>query len=469
MAVVPDFLLNTATSSATPGRPAVKTPTVQDRSIAPERFADVFAQEQPREAARSEKPRDTGDTKSTSQTRKNEPARARDGDDRAKRSADDDRTADAKSTDPAAKTDDQPATAADGDGKTLPVAQEQNSQEPGTTQLDPLFLLGMTGQFPTPVAPPVPTTPVATSTPTAAAPTTTPSAQGLDPAAILGAATAQGAQTPTTGLANATLPGAAKPGDTASQDDGLAQLLGQVSQQGQGDANKAATTANNLAAQLNTLVPDPSAPLPGADQAATAALAATLEQGDAKDASVPTKADAFADKLTALSQSLSTPAQTARPVSATVPGQALNPQAGNFSEAVVDKVMWMSSQNLKTADIQMEPAQLGKLEVRIDMTQDQTQVTFASPHADVRDALDNGSQRLRELFAQQGMNLANVNVSDQSSGQAWQQSQQGGQSDGSRRGRGGAASGSEEEPLANVGETRGSATLAARSLVDYYA
>lgn len=469
MAVVPDFLLNTATSSATSGRPAVKTPPVQDRPVASERFADVFAQEQPREAARSEKPRDTNDTKSTSQARKNEPARAREGDDRAKRSADDDRTADAKSTDPAAKTDDQPATAADGDGKTLPVAQEQDSQEPGATQLDPLFLLGMTGQFPTPAVTLAPTTPAATSTPTAAAPTNTTTSQGLDPAAILGAATAQGTQTAATGLPNAALPGAAKPGDTATQDGGLAQLLGQAPQQGQGDANKAATTANNLAAQLNTLVPDPSAPLPGADQAATAALASTLDQGDAKDAAVPTKADAFADKLTALSQSLSAPAQTARPVSATVPGQALNPQAGNFSEAVVDKVMWMSSQNLKTADIQMEPAQLGKLEVRIDMTQDQTQVTFASPHADVREALDNGSQRLRELFAQQGMNLANVNVSDQSSGQAWQQSQQGGQSDGSRRGRGGAANGGEEEPLANVGETRGSATLAARSLVDYYA
>ncbi len=125
-------------------------------------------------------------------------------------------------------------------------------------------------------------------------------------------------------------------------------------------------------------------------------------KGDGQDAAVPSKSDAFADKLTALSQALSTPAATARPVTATVPGQPLSPQAGNFSEAVVDKVMWMSSQNLKTADIQMEPAQLGKLEVRIDMTQDQTQVTFASPHADVREALDNGSQRLRELFAQAG-------------------------------------------------------------------
>ncbi|MEH3023295.1 MAG: flagellar hook-length control protein FliK [Pseudomonas oryzihabitans] len=469
MAVVPDFLLNTANSPAISGRPAVKTPVTQDRPVTQERFADVFAQEQPREAARGEKSRDTAESRSTSQARRNEPARARDGDDRAKRSADDDRTADAKPGDTAAKTDGQPATAAEGDGKTLPVAQEQDGQEPGATQLDPLFLLGMTGQFPIPATAPVPAIPVAEATPTAAGPSTAPAAQGLDPAAIPGATT-QSAQAATVGSANATLPGAIQPGEAPIQDDGLAQLLGQAPQQAQGDAHKAATNANTLAAQLGVLLPAQATPVAGTEQAATAAaLAATLDQTDAKDTAVPAKADAFADKLTALSQSLSTPAQTARPVTATVPGQALNPQAGNFSEAVVDKVMWMSSQNLKTADIQMEPAQLGKLEVRIDMTQDQTQVTFASPHADVREALDNGSQRLRELFAQQGMNLANVNVSDQSSGQAWQQSQQGGQSDGSRRGRGGAASGGEEEPLANVAETRGATTLAARSLVDYYA
>jgi len=467
MAAVPDFLLKTANSSATSGKAAIKPPLPQERPAAQERFADVFAQERPREAARSEKPRDTSEAKATNQARKDEPARARD-DDRAQRTADDDRSADAKPADASAQTDDQPATVAAGDGKTLPADQDKEGKEPGATQLDPLFLLGMTGQFPPPVATPAPTLPVATE---AAGPNAKTASQALDPAAILAAATAQGTQgtqAATPGLPGAVLPGAAKPGETATQDDGLAQLLGQVPQQAQGDASKAATSANNLAAQLNTLLPGQAAPVPGAEQAATAALASTLGQGEAKDAALPTKADAFADKLTALSQSLSAPAQTARPVTATVPGQALSPQAGNFSEAVVDKVMWMSSQNLKTADIQMDPPQLGKLEVRIDMTQDQTQVTFASPHADVREALDNGSQRLRELFAQQGMNLSNVNVSDQSSGQAWQQSQQGGQQEGTRRGRGG-ATGGEDEPLASVAETRGTATLAARSLVDYYA
>src|SRR5690606_29135511 len=104
--------------------------------------------------------------------------------------------------------------------------------------------------------------------------------------------------------------------------------------------------------------------------------------------------------------------QAARPV--VVPGQPLPMQQGVLSEAVVDRVMWMSSQNLKSAEIQLDPAELGRLEVRIQMSQDQTQVTFASPHANVRDALEGQLHRLRELFAQQGMDLLDVNVSDQS-------------------------------------------------------
>jgi flagellar hook-length control protein FliK len=466
MAVVPDFLLNPATSPANTGRAAAKTPS-QDRPAAQERFADVFAQEQPREPVRSEKPRDSSDSKASSQARKNEPVRARDGDDQMRRAGADDRAADAKpQADSTAKSGEQSADAIDDGGKALPVAQGEEAEAPVDAVLDPLFMFGMTGEFPQSVATPVATPQLPTGS---AAEAATATAQALDPAALLGAAVATAAQATTTGVGTGATATPAKAGEQQTTDDGLAQLLGQVPL-AQGDAAKAATNANNLAAtQLQGLLPADGTPAQAADQAASAALAATLDKGDGQDAAAPSKTDAFADKLTALSQALSSPAQTARPVTATVPGQPLSPQAGNFSESVVDKVMWMSSQNLKTADIQMEPAQLGKLEVRIDMTRDQTQVTFASPHADVREALDNGSQRLRELFAQQGMNLANVNVSDQSSGQARQQSQQGAQNENSRRGRGGVAGGGEDEAVANVAETRGSATLAARSLVDYYA
>ncbi|WP_258304815.1 flagellar hook-length control protein FliK, partial [Escherichia coli] len=79
-------------------------------------------------------------------------------------------------------------------------------------------------------------------------------------------------------------------------------------------------------------------------------------------------------------------------------------QAG-WSEAVADRVMWLSSQNLQSAEIQLDPAELGRMEVRIDMNRDQAQITFLSPHAGVRDALEGQMQRLRDMFDQQGLGL----------------------------------------------------------------
>lgn len=93
-------------------------------------------------------------------------------------------------------------------------------------------------------------------------------------------------------------------------------------------------------------------------------------------------------------------------------------------------------------------------------------MTFASPNAGVREALEGQMHRLRELFAQQGMNLADANVSDQSLNRGWQ-----GQGE---DGRGG--SGSRDDLLASDElqpgahqEVRNERLTAGRGLVDYYA
>lgn len=176
----------------------------------------------------------------------------------------------------------------------------------------------------------------------------------------------------------------------------------------------------------------------------------------------------FVSKLNALSQAIGqqSPLSARAPV---VVGQPVPMQQGGWSEAVVDRVMVMSSQNLKSAEIQLDPAELGRLEVRISVNQEQSQVTFASPHAGVREALDAQMHRLRELFAQQGMNLMDVNVSDQSLSRGWQ-----GQEGGSGNGRGGNGGvgellGADEELHASPVESSQTHSGNLRSLVDYYA
>jgi len=110
---------------------------------------------------------------------------------------------------------------------------------------------------------------------------------------------------------------------------------------------------------------------------------------------------------------------TAKPSAELLPGQlSLNTSfqsAGQWSEAVTEKVMWMSSKGIKEATIQLDPPELGSLQVKVGVNQDQAQVSFTVQHASVREALDQQSMRLREMFAEDGLNLTDVDVSDQSS------------------------------------------------------
>ncbi len=197
---------------------------------------------------------------------------------------------------------------------------------------------------------------------------------------------------------------------------------GKSAKAGELTTDQSQNLANNLAAL------DDQAPI--VDEASTESSGKSFEgllgEGlkDVKGAIGETRVDNFADRLAAMSQA----AQQARPVTTpAVPllSQPLAMHQSGWSEGVVDRVMYLSSQNLKSADIQLEPAELGRLDIRINMAPDQqTQVTFMSAHVGVREALESQMSRLRESFTQQGMGQVDVNVSDQSRNQQNQQEQQ---------------------------------------------
>lgn len=93
-----------------------------------------------------------------------------------------------------------------------------------------------------------------------------------------------------------------------------------------------------------------------------------------------------------------------------LPVNVNNPQ---WFSAMADRVSWLASQNIQAADIQLDPPELGPLQVRITVNQDQASVSFISHQASVRDTLDSQLMRLRELFSNEGLDLVDVNVSDQ--------------------------------------------------------
>ena len=189
---------------------------------------------------------------------------------------------------------------------------------------------------------------------------------------------------------------------------------------------------------------------------------------DLKSASSDTRVDDFANRLAALTQAAVPKTSNALPVN-----QPLAMHQSGWSEEVVNRVMYLSSANLKTADIQLEPAELGRLDIRVNMAADQpAQVSFVSGHAGVREALEGQMFRLREMFAQQGMGQVDVNVSDQSrqwQGQGQAPDQQGrDQANGTARGMRLEAAGEEDVGAAGVEQAAPSVVLGS-SAVDYYA
>ncbi|MBP3862099.1 flagellar hook-length control protein FliK [uncultured Pseudomonas sp.] len=182
---------------------------------------------------------------------------------------------------------------------------------------------------------------------------------------------------------------------------------------------------------------------------------------DLKSASSDTRVDDFANRLAALTQAAVPKTTNALPVN-----QPLAMHQSGWSEEVVNRVMYLSSANLKSADIQLEPAELGRLDIRVNIAADQSaQVNFVSGHAGVREALDSQMHRLREMLAQQGMGQVDVNVSDQQ--RNWQGQQ--GQEQQARSGSGGQRLDSlvDDEPV-EVAAVAPSVVLGS-SAVDYYA
>ena len=222
------------------------------------------------------------------------------------------------------------------------------------------------------------------------------------------------------------------------------------------------TAAQTFANGLATMV-DQQAAKDSTDQGGDKAFSGLIDGGlkDLKDASSDTRVDDFASRLAALTQAATPKTANALPVN-----QPLAMHQSGWTEEVVNRVMYLSSANLKSADIQLQPAELGRLDIRVNMAADQqTQVTFISGHAVVREALEGQVHRLRDMFSQQGMGQVDVNVSDQSRGwQGQQQAQQGQNRNGGRL-----DSGDDELPM-SVAEVAASTTsVVGSSAVDYYA
>ncbi len=108
-----------------------------------------------------------------------------------------------------------------------------------------------------------------------------------------------------------------------------------------------------------------------------------------------------------------------------MPGQtppALNvpPQHPGWNQAVGDRLQWMVGHHIQSADIRLDPPELGRLDVHIQLHKDHASIVFAAPNQQVRDALESAVPRLREMMNDIGLSLGDVNVSQESFSQGQQ-------------------------------------------------
>ncbi|MGP8307310.1 flagellar hook-length control protein FliK [Vibrio sp. YIC-376] len=87
------------------------------------------------------------------------------------------------------------------------------------------------------------------------------------------------------------------------------------------------------------------------------------------------------------------------------------------NDQVAEKVQMMMSKNLKNLDIRLDPPELGRMQIRMTMNSDLTNVHFTVTNPQAREIIEQTLPRLREMLAQQGMQLAESSVQQQSSGQ----------------------------------------------------
>lgn len=88
----------------------------------------------------------------------------------------------------------------------------------------------------------------------------------------------------------------------------------------------------------------------------------------------------------------------------------------NWNQEIGERIIWMNNRGISSAEIRMNPQNMGPITVRIDVdAEQQTSVSFTAQNADVRTALEASIPRLREMLSSQNLNLADVSVSQQSS------------------------------------------------------
>lgn len=96
----------------------------------------------------------------------------------------------------------------------------------------------------------------------------------------------------------------------------------------------------------------------------------------------------------------------------TAPSSSISAPIGSddFSTETASKILYFVQSGVQSAQLHLNPAHLGPLEVQIRMDGNQVNVALASIHVETRHALEASLPQLRQMFGEQGITLGDLSV-----------------------------------------------------------
>ena len=104
--------------------------------------------------------------------------------------------------------------------------------------------------------------------------------------------------------------------------------------------------------------------------------------------------------------------------------EPLDIQSKHAAAMMGERVMMMLSQGKQEVEIRLDPAELGSMLIKMQVKQDQVQLHIQTQAGLSKDIIEQNMPRLREQLAQQGIQLSEANVQQQSQQQSQQQQRQ---------------------------------------------
>lgn len=248
-----------------------------------------------------------------------------------------------------------------------------------------------------------------------------------------------------------------------------------------GTGGAPAGDTGGISAFLSSLVPgktDASTIGPGKSSLAKAALIDGLvgqisADGDKLTDLTQVSASRFQGTLDQLTQNSVSQLNQAKPADGAVPlrsyATSIELPVGHaqWGEQLVGKLAWLTTRNMQSAEIHLTPPDLGPMEVKVHVHNDQASVTVHSASPVVRDHLEVNSHRLRDLLSDNGLSLAHFDVSDSTGQEQASQGQGEDPNGGSGAGGGLHAGGGDLDDGATL--SAGTLDLSWRGEVDLYA